>query len=96
MKFQFHFFNYFHLMSAGGGAIVMHRTQGNKIGSEVSPVILLGLNLTDDAIALGIGQEIAEVLLNFGEYDDDSEFVPATLDTADKPGKFCSEFDANC
>jgi len=32
----------------------------------------------------------------FGEYDDDSGFVPATLDAADKPGKFCSEFDANC
>ncbi len=42
-------------------------------------------------------QTVSEVKrIIFGEYDDDSDFVPATLETADKPGKFCSEFDANC
>ena len=42
-------------------------------------------------------QTVSEVKrIIFGEYDDDLDFVPAVLDTEDKPGKFCSEFDANC
>lgn len=33
----------------------------------------------------------------FGEYDEESEFVPSDLNaTQQKPGQFCSEFDPNC
>lgn len=32
----------------------------------------------------------------FGEYEEEHDFIPAELDAAKKPEKFCSEFDPNC